>query len=148
MNRKPCSRCALPADFSLAFLVSTIGIRPRGQKCTQTVPFCKSCIREILPALASTPLQDLRQPLRDAYTALEGVSHASSSGFGPSPAAGEPHQGGVVAVSCRSCLTACNSRRIWRGKDGFFEQRLKLGFVLRDLCPACSGPNAHKCGHE
>ncbi len=38
--------------------------------------------------------------------------------------------------------------RIWRGKDGFFEQRLKHGFALRNLCPACSGPNAHKRGRD
>ncbi len=36
--------------------------------------------------------------------------------------------------------------RIWRGKDGFFEQRLKRSFALRDLCPACSGPHAHNRG--
>jgi predicted GIY-YIG superfamily endonuclease len=37
--------------------------------------------------------------------------------------------------------------RIWRKKDGFFEQRLKRNFALKDLCPICSGPNAHKRGH-
>jgi predicted GIY-YIG superfamily endonuclease len=36
--------------------------------------------------------------------------------------------------------------RIWRGKDGFFEQALKRRFALRDLCPACSGPHAHERG--
>ena len=34
--------------------------------------------------------------------------------------------------------------RIWRRKDGYFEQALKRRFALRDLCPACSGPHAHK----
>jgi len=37
--------------------------------------------------------------------------------------------------------------RTWKKKDGFFEQRLKRGFALKDLCPVCSGPNAHKRGH-
>jgi len=37
--------------------------------------------------------------------------------------------------------------RTWAKKDGFFEQRLKCGFALKDLCPVCSGPNAHKRGH-
>jgi len=36
--------------------------------------------------------------------------------------------------------------RTWRRKDGFFEQALKHKHALKDLCPACSGPNAHKRG--
>jgi len=36
--------------------------------------------------------------------------------------------------------------RTWRKKDRFFEQRLKRGFALNDLCPVCSGPSAHKRG--
>lgn len=31
--------------------------------------------------------------------------------------------------------------RTWRRKDGFFEQRLKRSFALKDLCPVCSGPS-------
>ena len=53
MDRKSCSCCTRPADFSLAFLDSTIGVRPRGQKCTKTVPFCKSCLSTATPFLAS-----------------------------------------------------------------------------------------------
>ena len=51
MDRKSCSCCTRPADFSLAFLDSTIGVRPRGQKCTKTVPFCKSCLSTAAPFL-------------------------------------------------------------------------------------------------
>lgn len=36
--------------------------------------------------------------------------------------------------------------RLWRDKDGFFEQRLKRNYALRELCPACSGPHAHRRG--
>jgi len=115
MDRKSCSLCPRPADFSLAFLVSTIGVRPRGQKCTQTVPLCKSCIRDAAIFLGSTPLQDLQQPLRDAYTALGGDSPASSASAGRCPAAAEVHQGGT-ALSCRLCLIACNSRKFTRGQ--------------------------------
>jgi hypothetical protein len=111
MDRKSCSRCERPADFSLAFLVSTIGVRPRGQKCTKTVPFCKSCLSTAAPFLASTPLHDLEQPLRDAYTALSGDSPALSDSVGPCPSAVEVHQGGEAALSCRLCLIACNSRK-------------------------------------
>jgi hypothetical protein len=119
MDRKSCSRCHRPADFSLAFLVSTIGVRPRGQKCTQTVPLCKSCLSSAFPFLAPTPLQGLEQPLRDAYTALRADSPALSTGVGPSTSAAEVHQGGDAAQSCRLCLIACNSRHYdeVRGRD-------------------------------
>jgi hypothetical protein len=110
MDRKSCSLCPRPADYSLAFLVSTIGVRPRGQKCTQTVPLCKTCFRNAIPFLAATPLQDLQEPLRSAYTELGGVSLPSSACAGPCPSADEDHQGGDAAVSCRLCLIACNSR--------------------------------------
>ena len=36
--------------------------------------------------------------------------------------------------------------RTWKRKDGFFEQRLKRSFALKDLCPVCSGPHAYKRG--
>src|SRR5665213_2724661 len=111
MDRKSCSCCTRPADFSLAFLVSTIGVRPRGQKCTQTVPLCKSCLSTAIPFLASTPLQDLQEPLRNAYTALSGDSPASSAGAVACQSADEVHQGGEAALSCRLCLIACNSRK-------------------------------------
>jgi hypothetical protein len=118
MDRKPCSRCSRPADFSLAFLVSTIGVRPRGQKCTQTVPFCKSCFSSATPFLASTPLQALEQPLRDAYTALCGHSLASPAlaGAVDCPSAAGVPQGGNAALSCRLCLIACNSRKFTCGQ--------------------------------
>jgi hypothetical protein len=110
MDRKSCSRCSEQADFSLAFLVSTIGVRPRGQKCTLTVPFCTRCIRNAVPFLASTPFQDLEEPLRDAYTRLEGGSTPSPERACACPSAAEVHQGSNAVVSCRPCLIACNSR--------------------------------------
>jgi predicted GIY-YIG superfamily endonuclease len=36
--------------------------------------------------------------------------------------------------------------RTWKRKDGYFEQALKRGYQLRDLCPMCSGPHAYKRG--
>ena len=36
--------------------------------------------------------------------------------------------------------------RTWKRKDGYFEQSLKRGYALKDLCPVCSGPNAYKKG--
>jgi predicted GIY-YIG superfamily endonuclease len=37
--------------------------------------------------------------------------------------------------------------RTWKRKDGYFEQHLKRSYALKELCPVCSGPNAHKKGH-
>jgi len=37
--------------------------------------------------------------------------------------------------------------RTWRRKDGYFEQHLKRSYGLKELCPVCSGPNAHRKGH-
>jgi predicted GIY-YIG superfamily endonuclease len=37
--------------------------------------------------------------------------------------------------------------RTWKKKDGYFEQHLKRGYALKDLCPVCSGPNAYKKGN-
>lgn len=36
--------------------------------------------------------------------------------------------------------------RTWKKKDGYFEQELKRGGKLRELCPMCSGPHAYKRG--
>jgi hypothetical protein len=116
MDRKSCSLCSRPADFSLAFLVSTIGVRPRGQKCTQTVPFCKSCLRDAAPFLASTPFQHLQEPLKAAYTALGGSPTGSTASVGPWQPADGVHQGGEAALSCRLCLIACNSRKFTCGQ--------------------------------
>jgi len=124
MDRKSCSRCPRPADFSVAFLVSTIGIRPRGQKCTQTIPLCKACLCVAAPFLGSTPLKDLEQPLKDAYTALGGSSAASSADACICPSEAEVHHSGEAAVSCRLCLIACNSRK--------FTFPLPTGFQVKE----------------
>ena len=104
------SRCPRPSDFSPAFLVSTIGVRPRGQKCTQTIPPCKSCLRSANPLQASTPLQESQTPHTDAL--LGSAVSASSGSGGHCQLAEEDHQGGEAALSCRLCLIACNSRQI------------------------------------
>ena len=111
MDSKSSSRCLRPSDFSVAFLMSTIGVRPRGSKCTQTIPSFKSCIRSADPIQDSTPLQEFQQPHGGAYTALGDAVPASSGSGGHCQLADEVHQGGEVALSCRLCLIACNSRK-------------------------------------
>jgi hypothetical protein len=82
MEAKPCSRCSRPADFSLALLVSTLRIRPRGQKCSHAVLLCRSCIHDVSNALALTPASDLHHALSGAYTALR--THFTTAADGSS----------------------------------------------------------------
>jgi len=44
---KLCSRCSRPAQFSLVFVVSSVGISPRRQGCSAAVLFCDDCLREL-----------------------------------------------------------------------------------------------------
>ena len=79
METKPCSRCSRPAAFSLAFLLSTVGVRKRAQKCSQTILLCSSCIHDAIASLGITPLNQLQQPLTSAYTAIVGNSRADAA---------------------------------------------------------------------
>ena len=111
METKPCSRCSRPADFSLALLLSTIRVRPRAQKCSQTIALCNSCLHNVLARLGTSPLADLQQPLINAYTAVVGPSGAALIGESQDSAKAEPHHDDGAAVSSRPCLTAGNSRQ-------------------------------------
>lgn len=63
---KTCS-CGQPALYSVASVISTLGVRPRRQQCSPAVLFCDSCIRELCDY--ALPPQ-LRIALEDAYTAI------------------------------------------------------------------------------
>ena len=69
VNKKRCRFCSRPAQLSLAFVVSTIGVSPRRQKCSSILLLCENCIRELCERL--TPLSiALCDALRNAYTTL------------------------------------------------------------------------------
>lgn len=70
MEQKICNRCGLAAQFSLACLLSTIGQKPRRQKCTRSVLFCASCIRGFCEALDAAAPDPLIGSLTEAYTKL------------------------------------------------------------------------------
>src|SRR4051812_8478082 len=118
MERKPCSLCSSPADFSLAFHLSTLAVRPRGQKCTQPVLLCNACMQNAIASLVATPLQQLQQPLTDAYTRFAQHSTSQAQSLSLSDFADEVHQGGTSEVSCRPRLIACNSRKFTHQSDG------------------------------
>jgi hypothetical protein len=67
MKPKTCRMCSNVAHFSLACHLSTVGISPRSQKCSQVVLLCESCIRELCDC---PPRDELRDALRDAYTTI------------------------------------------------------------------------------
>ena len=80
METKPCSRCLRPADFSLALLLSTIRVRPRAQKCSQTIALCNSCINDVLASLATSSLLDLQKAFINAHTSIAGRSVIAPNG--------------------------------------------------------------------
>src|SRR5437588_9367260 len=69
MSTKSCRFGSGPAQFSLAAVISTVGVSPRLQKCSSIVLLCDSCIRELCNRLAPVS-SELQRALKDAYTAL------------------------------------------------------------------------------
>lgn len=68
---KTCD-CGQQAQYSVASVISTLGVSPRRQQCSPAVLLCGDCIRDlcdyVLPPL-------LRDALGDAYTAINETSH-------------------------------------------------------------------------
>jgi hypothetical protein len=73
MKRPLCS-CGRPAEYSLCGLISTLGVRPRRQKCGRARLFCTSCMRELVNDQCHHAASRVLESLRSAYTALLGVS--------------------------------------------------------------------------
>jgi hypothetical protein len=73
MTLRSCSQCGNPAAFSLCNLISTVAVSPRLQKCGNATLYCSACIQRVVELLAASghsPIQNLSQPLHEAYTAL------------------------------------------------------------------------------
>ena len=70
MTEKSCSQCRRLADGSLCFLLSTLGITPRQQKCTRSVSLCAHCMRDLIARLGTVCPPDLVEPLTRAYRAV------------------------------------------------------------------------------
>jgi hypothetical protein len=54
MEAKPCNRCSRPASFSLCLLLSTLGIRPRVQRASGSVLFCRACLQTLIDSLSGS----------------------------------------------------------------------------------------------
>jgi hypothetical protein len=68
MSRKLCNRCENPAEFSICFVVSTVGRSPRNQKCTETLSLCTACIQNVCGGLRLIAPPRLAESLQAAYT--------------------------------------------------------------------------------
>jgi hypothetical protein len=68
-NTKTCSCCLQAARYSVAVLVSTVGVSPRSQKCSPVIVLCEDCVRELCESAVKTS-SELRESLKRAYTAL------------------------------------------------------------------------------
>ena len=76
-----CS-CGARAEFSICVLISTLGVRPRRQKCGRGQLFCAVCIQRLIAKQWMECTGAVQQSLRTAYTAIAGdsrdASHAES----------------------------------------------------------------------
>src|SRR5207253_1763819 len=75
---KKCTCCSRPARYSVASVVSTVGVRPRHQKCSRVILQCENCIRELLGGAAQAS-SELRKSLKQAYTALNQLSSSDTA---------------------------------------------------------------------
>jgi hypothetical protein len=80
VSNKKCEFCRQPAHYSLAFVLSTVGVRPRRQKCSSVVLICDKCIREFYESDPQIP-EELQNALRRAYTTINSAptDHAQRS---------------------------------------------------------------------
>jgi hypothetical protein len=66
---KQCCLCLAPAQYSLAYLISALGTKPRVQKCSRVVLLCESCIHELCHTPTLTSLEALDE-LKRVYTSI------------------------------------------------------------------------------
>ena len=72
-------RCGARAQYSVCVLVSTVGLRPRRQKCGRAQAFCTACIQRLLQERGGMEASGIRESLRQAYTTIAVRSGAESN---------------------------------------------------------------------
>ena len=68
--------CGARAEYSVSVLVSSLGVRPRRQKCGAAQLFCAACIQQLLAGRWILGAGGVGESLRRAYTAIAGHSPA------------------------------------------------------------------------
>ncbi len=82
--KAPLCRCGARAEYSVCVLVSSLGLRPRRQKCGRAEVFCAACIQKFLSKRGSMDASGLQESLRNAYTSIaersgsESIPHIAS----------------------------------------------------------------------
>jgi hypothetical protein len=111
MQKKSCSECGEPADVSLCQIVSTVGRAPRGQLCSKSTAFCAVCFQVRIELLGGGRAPEHpAAPLRGVY----GVGGCLRNDIAPHTSIRPSfvkRRRSLVVLSCRLCLTACNSRQ-------------------------------------
>ena len=74
MQTPKCKRCDGHASISLAFFLSTIGRKRRGQKMSAGVRLCDACIRAVQDKIGLLTPNAVSDALRGAYTAIQSAS--------------------------------------------------------------------------
>lgn len=69
-----CCLCGSPAQLSLAFHLSSLGVPGRPQKTSRSSRLCLRCIQALVEPGEDRVPPILRQALSDAYTAIRTVS--------------------------------------------------------------------------
>jgi hypothetical protein len=66
---KACILCGYPAKYSLAVVLSTLGLQPRLEQCSKVTLLCDRCIHKLANSqcIALTVLQQL---VNSVYTAI------------------------------------------------------------------------------
>jgi hypothetical protein len=82
MVRKTCEQCGNEAAVAVCWLVSTVGISPRVQKCSRASGFCLDCLKQFGGGEQGKVPPQLLQRLREAYTATIGQSLSPINPFG------------------------------------------------------------------
>jgi hypothetical protein len=115
MRPKPCSLCGNPAEYSLQFLLSTLGRTPRLQKTTSAVLLCSACMQGCFASMEPVRPSTLIEPLKTTYTKFASHSDEPSNSASLPNDNVEPAEGTTSAAgnpaSCGPHLIACNSRK-------------------------------------
>lgn len=93
-------RCGARAEYSACVLVSTLGLRPRRQKCGRAHAFCSACIQKLPSERWSVDASDVQESLRQAYTAIAELSGAESN----------PHRASECAIDRETKLVRTSRR--------------------------------------
>jgi hypothetical protein len=75
---KVCICCTRPAQYSLALVLSTVGISRRMQQCSKVMLFCDRCFQKLCKS-EHYASNELRERVNSVYTALNQRSGDRSS---------------------------------------------------------------------